>query len=187
MSRLFALSFILGCFAFGVILLASTASRAEPLKAVVFDVEPVESLMEGPSGIPAARLAAASAEVRDLLTKSGTVTVLDLTPASAEIAKNLPLHTCHDCDLDIAKKLGADIEITTAVQKTTAVIIGISGSVRDVQTGRVVRSGVVDVRGNDPAVWAHGIKFLVRDRLLDPPLPVDAGALRAAMDKTPPQ
>jgi hypothetical protein len=167
----------------GFVLLSVLAAQAEPLKAVIFDVEVVESQLEAPSGIPAERLKRVSVLLRDLLAKSGAVTVLDTAPVAADIEKNLPLRTCNDCDLGIAKKLGADIEVTTVLQQTSPVLLSFSASMRDVKTGKVLSSGVVDVRGNSDETWAHGIKFLVRERLLDKPLPESAAALRMLMDK----
>jgi len=167
----------------GFALLSVLVARAEPLKAAVFDVEVVESQLEAPTGIPPERLKKASVLLRDLLAKSGAVIVLDTAPAAAEIEKNLPLRTCNDCDLGIAKKLGADIEVSTVIQQTSPVLLSFSASIRDVKTGKVLSTGVVDVRGNSDETWAHGVKFLVKERLLEKPLPESAAALRTLMDK----
>ena len=164
---------------------ASAPAQAAPLKAVAFDLELVDSSLEGSGGVPPERLKQASEQLRKILADSGQVTVLDTAPEAAAISKNLPLRNCHDCDLDIAKRLGADVEVTTALQRTSDVILGFSGSVRDVRTGRVLRSGLVDVRGNTDDLWRHGIRFLVKERLLDPPLPASGDALRALVEKAP--
>ena len=171
-------------FAATLLAFAPIAAQAAPLKAVVFDLELVDS-GSGPQTAEAARVKKASDDLRKLLVASGQMTVVDTTPQAAEIAKNLPLRNCHECDLDIAKALGADIEVTTAMQKISTVILGFSGSIRDVKTGRVLRTGTVDIRGDTDDMWAHGIKFLVKDRLLDPPLPQDPDALKAMVDKAP--
>lgn len=163
---------------------APSLAQAAPLKAVVFDLELVDA-GTGPQTVEAARVKKASDDLRRLLLDSGQVTIVDPAPQAAEIAKNLPLRTCHDCDLDIAKALGADIEVTTAMQKISTVILGFSGSIRDVKTGKVLRSGSVNIRGDNDDMWAHGIKFLVKDRFLDPALPQDAAALTAVVEKAP--
>jgi hypothetical protein len=164
--------------------LSGQAAPAAPLKAVVYDLEMVVGPLDPP--IPprqTERLAKMSGELRDLIAKSGQVTLIDTAPEKAAIEKSLPLHTCHDCDLDIARALGTDIEVTTAVQRTSNLIVGFSAAIRDVKTGKMVRSGLVDVRGDTDDLWEHGIKFLVKDRLLDPPLPQGSEALRAVLDK----
>ena len=163
----------------------SALALAAPLKAIVFDLEPVDSSFDG-TAIPPDRLKRASVEIRKALADSAQVTLVDPAPEAAAIEKSLPLRSCNGCDLDIAKRLGADLEITTALQRTSDVIIGFSGSVRDVRTGKVLRSGLVDVRGSSDDLWRHGVKFLVKERLLDPPLPPSEEALRGLVDKPAP-
>lgn len=157
------------------------AARAEGLEAAVFDLEPV--------GLPntpqmQTRLKAYTDLLRKLLADRG-LTIVDLTPQAKKIADNLPLSDCNGCDQDIAKALGADVEVTTAVQESSAVIFSLSGTVKDVATNRVLRSGVVDIRGEGDDVWSHGVKFLVKERLTDPPLPADAAGLRKLVDSAP--
>ncbi len=153
--------------------LAGTA-RAEGLKAVVFDIEPVELALT-----PAlkAKLKTETELLRQLVGAKG-YTVVDTAPQAKKIADSLPLSQCNGCDQDIAKALGADIEVATALQSVSAATFNLSGSVKDVKTDRVLRQGVVDVRGEDPNVWAHGVKFLVKERLFDQPLPAETGKAR---------
>lgn len=163
---------------------APAPAQSAPLKAVAFDLEIVaDSPMDRGSPAQTARAKKASDAMRRLLAGSGQVALVDIAPQASEIAKNLPLRSCNGCDLDIARTLGADVEITTALQRSSSVILGFSGSVRDVRTGKVLRSALVDVRGDTDETWAHGTTYLVKNRLLDPPLPDGADALRAAVDK----
>jgi hypothetical protein len=155
-----------------------TPASAAALKAVVFDIEPA-----GDPLTPAAklRLKAASDQLRKIVAEKG-LTVVDTAPQAAKIKDNLPLSQCNGCDQDIAKALGADVEFATAVQPSSSVIFNLSGSVKDVRTDRVLREGVVDIRGEGEDVWSHGVKFLVKERLLDPPLPANSASLRAMVD-----
>ena len=157
------------------------AARAGGLKAVVFDLEPVEIAMTPKMKD---RMRVETDLLRKMLADKG-ITIVDTTPQAAIIAKNLPLSQCNGCDQDIAKALGADIAVTTAVQQSSAAIFNLSGSIKDVATNRVLRSGVVDVRGDGEDVWNHGIKFLVKERLTDPPLPGDVAGLKAMVDASP--
>ena len=50
---------------------------------------------------------------------------------------------------------------------------------------RGLRQGVVDIRGEDVNAWNHGMKFLVKERLFDPPLPNDAAGLKTAVQTLP--
>jgi hypothetical protein len=172
----------LSVLALAAILSVPTGVHADGLKAVVFDIEPAGEAL---TPKVRARLTSESALVRKLMTDKG-FTVIDTAPQAAKINANLPLSQCNGCDQDIAKALGADIEVTTAVQPSSSVIFNISGNVKDVKTNRVLREGVVDIRGEGEDVWIHGIKFLVKEHLLDPPLPADADALRKLVDAAPP-
>ena len=71
------------------------------------------------------------------------------------------------------------------MQQSSSAIFNLSGSVKDVRTNRVLREGVVDIRGEAEDVWNHGVKFLLRERLLEPPLPKDEAALKTMVDAAP--
>ena len=157
------------------------AAAAAGLKVVVFPIEPVE--MPGTAQI-AARLAAETDLLKKILTDKG-FTIVDTAPQAKKIDDNSPLSQCNGCDQVIAKALGADLELATAVQQSSSAIFNLSGSVKDVASNRTLREGVVDIRGDADDVWNHGIKFLARERLLDPPLPTDAAGLKAMVEKLP--
>ncbi len=155
--------------------LLPVTARAAGLKAVVFDLEPVE--MPNTPKVRQ-RLKEESDMLRKLFADKG-FTIVDTAPQASKIADNLPLSRCNGCDQDIAKALGADIEVATAVQQSSSAIYNLSGSVKDVASDRTLREGVVDIRGDSDDTWNHGIKFLTKERLLDPPLPADAAGLKA--------
>jgi len=162
------------------VLVAASASAA-PLKVVAFDIEPVE-LLKTPA--MKQRLATEGVLLRKLLTDRG-LTIVDPAPQAKKIAENLPLSQCNGCDQDIAQALGAEIEVATALQQLTSSTYNLSGSVKDVATNRVLRSGVVSITGDSADEWNHGIKFLVKERLFNPPLPSDQAQLRALIAKAP--
>ena len=148
----------------------SAASAAER-KAVVFAIEGVD--------LPASpqteqRLQAATDVLRGQVAAKGFA-VVDTAPQAAKIKENLPLRECNGCDEDIAKALGGDVEIATGVRQASSGTYDFFGSIRDLHSGRVLRQGLVDVHGDSPDEWAHAVKFLLKERLLDTPLP-DAGA-----------
>ena len=161
----------------GTLAAGPSLARAGALKVVVFDIEPVE--MTGATGLRG-KLAAETQLLRKLFSDKG-YTVVNTSPQAKRIADNLPLSQCNGCDQEIAKALGADLEIATAIQPASAATFSLSGSVKDVRTDRVLRQGVVDVRGEQSDVLDHGVKFLVKERLLEPPLPATAQELAAAV------
>ena len=167
--------------AFVVATALSAPATAAELKAAAFDIEPVE--------IPhtaalQARLARESDLLRRTIADRG-VAVVDLAPQAKKIADNLPLSQCNGCDQDIAAALGADVEVATAIQKVGSSVYNISGTIKDVATNRVLRAGVVSINGDGDDEWDHGVRFLVKERLLDPPLPADAAGLKAMVAKLP--
>ena len=106
--------------------------------------------------------------------------VLDLTPEKAEIEEAAPFRKCNSCELPIARKLGADIEVIGLVQKVSNLILNINFQVRDVATGKVLRAGSADIRSNTDDSWMRGVSYLVRNRLLDPPMTGKAASGTAA-------
>ena len=152
-------------------------AAASGLKVVVFDVEAAQVPLTADIK---SKLATETELLRKMLSDKG-FTIVDATPQAKKIADNMPLSQCNGCDQDIAKSLGADLEVATALQPVSAATFTLSGSIKDVATDRVLRQGVVDIRGEDVAVWNHGMKFLLKERLLDPPLPGDQAALKAAV------
>ncbi len=149
-------------------------ASGRPLKAVVFDLELLDTSYESERGErpdQTRRLDIASAELRRLLSESGQLRLVDLSLQASRIRKESPLFKCNGCDEDIARDMGADIEVTSVVQKTSNLILSFSATIKDVPSGRILRAGSVDIRGNTDEMWLRGIGWLVRNRLLQTPLP----------------
>jgi hypothetical protein len=154
---------------------AVSAASAEPAKTAVFDLELLDMSQEAERGVredQTRRLELASAELRQLLEASPQLQLVDLTPKLDVIRQKAPLYKCNGCDEDLAKELGADLAVTGFVQKTSNLILGIAVMMKDVRSGRVIRAGQVDIRGNTDESWLRGIRWLVKNRLLAEPLPI---------------
>jgi Protein of unknown function (DUF2380) len=164
---------------FGLVLLLAasccgTSGAAEPPKAAVFDLELVDTSQEGERGERAdqtARIALASAELRRLLADSGQLQVVDLTSRAARIKDKSPFSKCNGCVEDLAREAGADLAVSGIVQKTSNLILSFVVEVREVNSGRRVRAGQVDIRGNTDETWLRGVRWIVKNRLLTEPLP----------------
>ncbi|MCJ8144197.1 DUF3280 domain-containing protein [Ancylobacter sp. A5.8] len=152
----------------GLIPAAQAATRV-----AVFDFELLDTSTEadirGPKPEEAKRLALISQDLRQRLAQAG-YTVVDLAPQAARLDKASPLRNCNGCELAIARDLGADIEVIGLVQKVSNLILNINFQVRDVSDGRVLRAASADIRNNTDEAWLRGISYLVRNRLLDPPM-----------------
>ena len=113
-----------------------------------------------------ARLAMASQRLREALIEEDLYDVIDSAPVAELIrteAARQSLLRCNGCELDIARKAGADRVLLAWVQKISNLILNINIKVLDAQTGEVVLAKSVDLRGNNDPSWQRGIDFMVRD------------------------
>ena len=154
-----------------VSLVAATAIHAaEPIPITVIDFELYDTSLEGEvKGInpdEQERLKLISNQLREMLGASDLYTIVDTTPAAAEIAAGGNWQSCPGCDTKIAKALGAKLSITGQVQKVSNLILNINVYVRDADTGEVIKVAGADIRGNTDKSWQRGVSWLVRNRLL---------------------
>lgn len=148
----------------------ASSPQAGP-KAAVFDFELADSSLEGekngPQADEQARLMRISDQVRKGLAGSGKFVVVDIAPVNTA-AHNSNLQACGECDVDFARKLGADLAITGVVRKISTLILSMIIYVRDAKTGQQVTAMSADFRGNTDESWARTASFLLRNRLLEP-------------------
>jgi hypothetical protein len=106
-------------------------------------------------------------QVRKELAESGKFDLLDISPVNAA-AHGSNLQACGGCDVQYARRLGADLAITGVVQKVSNLILNINIYVRDVHSGRLITSMSADFRGNTDESWSRATSYLLRNRLLAP-------------------
>jgi hypothetical protein len=157
------------------LLLASSAHSAEPVTTAVFDLELIDMSGEAGQGVrqdQTRRLELVTAELRNLLRASQQLRLIDLTPQRDAIAEKSPLNKCNGCSDDLAKALNAELAVTGIVQKTSNLILSFAIEIKEVKSGKVLRGGQVDIRGNTDETWLRGVRWLVKNRLLAEPLPI---------------
>jgi hypothetical protein len=113
-----------------------------------------------------ARLAMVSQRLRDAFAKEKLYAIVDSAPVAPLIAAESArqsLLECNGCELEIARKAGAERVLLAWVQKISNLILNLNIEIRDANTGRAVLTKSVDVRGNTDQSWQRGIDFLVRD------------------------
>ncbi|HEX5326119.1 MAG TPA: DUF3280 domain-containing protein [Acetobacteraceae bacterium] len=141
-----------------------TGAQAASLRAAVFDFElddtSLEGAMKGTDAAEQARLAQLDVQLRDVLTRSGKYTLVDMAPIAAQ-ARTTDLQACDACAISLAHKVGAQVAITGWVQKVSNLILNINLEIRDVATGRIVQGGSVDIRGDTDESWSRGLAFLI--------------------------
>ena len=152
--------------------LMSAPVLAEPAKTAVFDIEPINTSEEATRPDEVQRVALVSKELRTLLEASDQLQLVDLGPQADVIRKQVPLHKCNGCEQDIAKALGADVSVSGVVQKTSNLILSFAITITDVASGKAIRGGQVDIRGNTDSDWLRGVRWVVKNRLLAEPLPI---------------
>lgn len=143
-------------------------------RIVVFDAELIDTSLEGEmlgsNPNETTRLVLITDQLRNGLQSSGAFEVLDTTPAAQALTKLKDsvryLHDCNDCELDIAKSLGAEQSVVMWVHKVSNLILNLNVVIRDVHTGRVVRAAFVDIRGNTDRSWQRGIDYMLKHRIL---------------------
>jgi hypothetical protein len=145
------------------------AASAEPLKAAVFDFELVDMSLEGEingtSEAEIARTTLISDRLRDALAASGRYDVVDIAPVR-EAVQSSNLQACGGCDRRFAKEVGADVSVTGVVHKISNLILNMSVSIRDVESGEFVAAYNVDFRSNSDDSWTRSLDWLLRNRLL---------------------
>lgn len=153
-----------------VLVAAAQSALAASPKLAVFDFELIDTSLEGETRGPRAdeadRIVKISNQLRQMLAEKGPYEILDLAPAADVIAKAGLRHSCNGCVVDIAKPFGADLALIGTVQKVSNLILNINVYIWDVASGKEVYGNSVDIRGNTDESWAHGISYLVRNRLL---------------------
>ena len=103
------------------------------------------------------------------LARRGIYESVGTDPVQAELAKLGSLRDCQGCELDLAKKLGAEYAAFGWVQKVSNLILNINMQIREVASGRLVRAGSVDIRSNTDEAWRRGLVYLIENRILAPP------------------
>jgi hypothetical protein len=164
MTRLFV-----ACAGLALALAAATPAHAAP-KAAVFPLELIDTSLEGEISGPRAdetsRLALATEELRRLAAREAGYELVDLGAIMPEIESSAPLYKCNGCEVELARRAGADIAITAAVRKFSPLLLSLHIYVTDVGTGNLTKMYRVDIRGNTDESWLRGVRRLVAQSLM---------------------
>ena len=117
------------------------------------------------------RLVLITDQLRQSLAEKANIASVDLGPQTGEMAKQAPFYKCTDCAAPIAKALGADLAVTTTVEKGAGQIFNLTVTIVEADGGKLVRNGLVVIRANTDDDWTHAMRWVVKNRLLAEPLP----------------
>lgn len=146
------------------------ASAAEPARLALFDLELIDSSlqgeMEGTDPADEARLRLVQEELQERLRASRRFELVDTAPVADQVAAAGRLWSCKGCEVPIARRLDADLALVGWVQKVSNLILNLNVVIRDTATREQVFASSVDIRGNTDESWLHGIRYLLDRRLL---------------------
>lgn len=86
-----------------------------------------------------------------------------ITPPAALVADIRNPVSSNGRDSKIAAELGADYAISGQVQKVSNLILSINLYIREAGTGRTLRAGTVDIRGNNDESFQRGARYLLKN------------------------
>jgi hypothetical protein len=148
-----------------VVAAPKTGRTAPPPDAAVFDAVMINSSLQPESEAEAERLRHLTDSLRQALEKSGEYRIVDLTPIKNELNAVKAIFACNGCENDLAKKDGAQRAVVCWVQKVSDLILNINVRISDVETGKALKGGSVDIRGNNDQSWERGLKFLLEEHV----------------------
>jgi hypothetical protein len=140
------------------------AAAAAPV-AAIFPFEVYDTSGEPPQPDLTERLAMATRVLSETLEKTGRYTPADLGPLGADVAATSPRYRCGDCFLPVARKAGAAYAVVAVVHKVSSLISSMDIWIVDASSGASAAHLSGQIRGDTAEAYAHGVRFLVRNRL----------------------
>lgn len=144
---------------------AATAPAAKTLLMLDFELID-EQLGSVPFPGKEERLRMVGERLRERFVAEGLYRVLDAAPIARDIGEVQARSSflgCNGCELDLARKLGAQRVLLAWVQKVSNLILNLNIEIRDVESGRSVLNKSVDMRGNNDLSWQRAVDYMVRD------------------------
>jgi hypothetical protein len=148
-----------------VIATAVPALAASP--AAVFPFEIVDTSGEAPTPGRDDRLRMASEVLAESLAKSGLYTPVDLNSLTAKVAATSPRYACDRCFLPVAREAGAKVAVVSIAHKVSTLVSSMDIWIFDVDSGAPITHASGQIRGDTDEAYAHGVRFLVRNRIVD--------------------
>jgi hypothetical protein len=146
---------------------ATGGSALAAPSAAVFPFEIFDTSGEQSSAGRDARLEMATRVLAESLAKSELFSPVDLTPLAAEVKATSPRYNCGNCFLPVARKAGAAVAVVPFVHKVSTLITTMDIWIFDVATGDVIVHANGQIRGDTDEAYAHGVRFLVKNRIVD--------------------
>ena len=148
----------------------SVASAAAPARIAVFDFELIDTSLQGEvQGIDPADQARLRMIERSCASASRNPAASSWsTPRPSPSRSTRPASCGAATAARSASPSGSDAELALVgwVQKVSNLMLNFNVAIRDTATREQVFAGSVDIRGNTDESWRHGIRYLLKNRLL---------------------
>ncbi len=144
---------------------SGSAATAAPAKVLVFDMEIVDTSGEGSNPDHAGRLERMTGILREGLKASGRYEVIAVRDTAVAAGAPGSMASCNGCELDLGRKAGADIVVTSFIHKISTLVLNVRIMMRDSGTGETVAMGIADIRGDNERAWRRGVEWLLQHRL----------------------
>lgn len=148
-------------------MLAPSCAQADPVKVAVFDFQFARGTPVEPTDEDRARLKRTSEAFRQLLRESGRYVLVPTDAVSEEIARTGDLRACGGCTDTFGQTLGASATFVGEVQKVSNLILNMNVYYKSLDGNTREQAYSVDLRGNTDESFDRGIKYLVKNQLLD--------------------
>ncbi|MEE2859509.1 MAG: DUF3280 domain-containing protein [Paracoccus sp. (in: a-proteobacteria)] len=154
--------------ALGLALAAPAAALAqsapEPGPATWFGIHYIDTSTEGAINGVREDETARLAMIEDFIAADLTARGFTMSTPPEEAVEGIlnPVHS-NGADARIARDMGSDYAIAGEVQKVSNLIQSVNLHLRDAQTGRTVRAGSVEIRGNTDDAYRRGYSYLLRN------------------------
>ncbi len=142
------------------------ALAAPPVPIVIFGFSLDNTSPAASTPEELARTASMGPKMAAILKKSGLYAPVDGGKGATDLNGLASVRNCNGCELPVAKKLGATLAAYGWVQKVSNLILNINVVVENVDTGKMVAGGSVDIRGNTDESWDRGLDFLLQEHVL---------------------
>lgn len=150
--------------------LGPLSPAAAATKVAVFDLElydtSLEGEMRGRDPAETARLALLSDQLRAAVSAREDLEPVDTASLRDRLDRMPALYSCNGCETRLAAELGAQRSLSGYVYKISTLILYITLSVRDAESGALLGEKSVSIRGNTDESWQHGLNYLLETQIL---------------------
>lgn len=153
---------LLGICLLPAVAIAATAPR---IAVFPFEINDTSGEPEDQRAEQRERLKMVTGVVQSMLAERGARII---TPSGLD--EKLPampaLWECNGCEAPLAAEAEADISVTGLVSKVSTLIQSILIVARDANSGEVIGSASVSIRGDTEEAWRRGVRYIIKKDLL---------------------